>query len=104
MACRSHLTCKKLTIRNRLHLLQAYFHARDFQREKGEQKEKLLSHLLIVKKYNLVFLCHSQRDASTRQANHLQNYCKELVLTYVQAEEHSKHLHMAGFITQERLL
>lgn len=39
-----------------------------------------------------------------RQANHLQNYRKELLLSYVQAKQHLKHLHMVDFITQERLL
>lgn len=70
----------------------------------GEEREILLSNLLIIKQYNRMFLCHSQRRASTRQANHLQNYCEELVLSYVQAEQHSQHPHMAGFITQERPL
>lgn len=70
----------------------------------SEERDILLSNLLTVKKYNLMFLCHSQRDASTRQANHLQNYREELVLSYVHIEQHSKHLHMVGFITQERLL
>lgn len=70
----------------------------------GEEREILLSNLLIIKQYNHMFLCHSQRQASTRQANHLQNYCKKLALSYVQAEQHSQHLHMTGFITQERPL
>ena len=69
----------------------------------GEERETLLCNLLALKQHDRMFLCHSQREASTRQANHLQNY-KELVLSYVQAEQHSKHLHMVGFITQERLL
>lgn len=44
-----------------------------------------------------MFPCHSQRAVSTRQANHLQNYHEALVLSYIQAEQHSKHLHMVGF-------
>lgn len=39
-----------------------------------------------------------------RQANRLQNYCKELVLSYVQADQHSKHLHTVGFVLPERML
>lgn len=69
----------------------------------GEERKSLLINLRIVKPHKGLFLCHSQREASTRQANHLQNYCEELALSYIQAEQHSEHPHMAGFITQERL-
>lgn len=41
-----------------------YFHSRDFQEEDKEERKNLWGNLLIVKKYNFVFLCHSQRDAS----------------------------------------
>lgn len=54
---------------------------------KGGREESLSCNLLLVEKYNLKFLSHPQRDASLRQTNHLQNYHKELALSYPQAQQ-----------------